>query len=80
MSCQHENMNASVQVTWSEDRPGSGWADVTIVCGDCDEPIHFKGLPRGLNIEGAARSVDGTEARLAIGIGADWPRVSNENN
>lgn len=80
MSCSHKHMVVDADVTWMSGHPGNGSVDIRIMCEDCEQPVHFKGMPRGLNVNGAARSVDGTEARLAIGIGADWPRASHENN
>jgi len=42
-------------------------ADVRIKCAQCGEPFRFLGLPCGVDLDGAAVSADGTEARLAIG-------------
>ncbi|HKB35360.1 MAG TPA: hypothetical protein VKD72_02835 [Gemmataceae bacterium] len=39
---------------------------MTIRCEQCGTPFRFIGLPAGLGLNGAAVSVDGTEARLAI--------------
>jgi len=41
-------------------------ADVSIKCEKCGHPFQFIGLPLGLNMRGAAMSVDGQTARLAI--------------
>src|SRR4029453_8701659 len=41
-------------------------ADVRIRCEQGGTPFRFIGLPAGLDLNGAAASVDGTEARLAI--------------
>lgn len=41
-------------------------ADVKIQCSDCGLPFRFIGLPAGLDLNGAATSIDATEARLAI--------------
>lgn len=63
--CEHLNFEARVAVNRLEDI-GRFAADVTIRCRECNLPFQFIGLPCGLNLEGAAVSVDGTEARLAI--------------
>ena len=41
-------------------------ADVKVKCEDCGLPFRFIGLPAGVDMNGAAVSADGTEARLAI--------------
>lgn len=46
-----------------------GMLDVRIECAKCGIPFHFKGLPYGIDMHGAARSPDATEARLAVGAG-----------
>ncbi len=66
MKCQHENFDASVKVNRLQD-VGRFAADITIKCADCGEPFRFLGLPCGIDLNGAAVSADGTEARLAIG-------------
>lgn len=63
--CKHPNVNASVVVNRLEDS-GRFCADVRIACASCGLPFRFLGLPAGLNLNGAAVSPDGTEARLAI--------------
>jgi len=65
MKCQHTNFHADVDVTRIEDT-GQFTADVRIKCDDCKVPMRFLGLPAGLDLNGAAVSVDGTEARLSI--------------
>ncbi len=40
--------------------------ELRIRCTECNLPFQFKGLPAGLNLNGAAVSVDGLEANLAI--------------
>lgn len=66
MPCQHTAFNAHVAVNRLEDS-GRFSADVTICCRECGAPFRFLGLPPGVELDGAAVSVDGTEARLAIG-------------
>jgi hypothetical protein len=66
--CPHLNFAAKVSVGRMEES-GRFMADITIHCADCNEPFHFKGLPCGLDLEGAAVSPDGLEARIAIAPG-----------
>lgn len=64
--CKHENFTANVAVNRLEDS-GRFNADIKINCAQCGTPFRFLGLPVGLDPNGACVSVDGTEARLAIG-------------
>lgn len=64
--CNHEQFDATVTVNRLEDS-GRFVADVRVKCVQCGEPFRFLGLPTGLDLNGAAVSVDGQEARLAIG-------------
>lgn len=66
MKCEHLDFSADVQVARIEN-VGRFMADVRIKCTHCGEPFRFLGLPAGIDLEGAAVSVDGYEARLAIG-------------
>lgn len=63
--CTHLNFEADVAVTRLEDS-GRFSAGVRIKCADCGVAMRFLGLPMGLDLNGAAVSADGTEARLAI--------------
>ncbi len=63
--CQHKNHSCEVDINHIED-VGRWQADVRIKCADCGLPFRFIGLPAGLGLNGAAVSVDATEARLAI--------------
>jgi len=63
--CEHRNFKAQVCVNRIED-VDRFVADVSIQCGDCGVQMQFIGLPCGLNLNGAAVSTMGTEARLAI--------------
>lgn len=63
--CKHEIFDCSVNVARFEDI-GRFSADVRIVCQQCNTPFRFIGLPAGVDLNGAAVSIDGTEARLAI--------------
>ncbi len=65
MSCKHEGFACSVAVNRLEDS-GRFTADVTIECDQCGVQMVFLGLPRGVDIDGAATDLFGTEARLAI--------------
>ncbi len=74
--CIHENFRAVVAVGRIEHpapKPMTFAADVRIQCADCGEPFQFLGLPAGYNAKGAAVSVDGLEARLAICPRSDAP-------
>ena len=46
-------------------KPQTVQVDLTIECADCKAPLQFLGLRPGLNLQGAACSPDGLEARLA---------------
>lgn len=63
--CKHENFDAHVRVNRLTDS-GRFSADIGIKCRECGVPFRFLGLPAGLDLNGAAVSADGTEARLAI--------------
>lgn len=70
MDCEHMNFAAEVDVNRLPTEEGGPikryCADVRIKCADCGLPLRFIGLPAGLDLNGAATSVDATEARLAI--------------
>lgn len=70
MSCEHENFTADVVVARMPSKEGGPIerysADVRIKCDQCGLPFRFIGLPCGIDLNGAAVSIDGTEARLAI--------------
>lgn len=63
--CDHPNFHAEVTVNRLADT-GRFQADVTINCAQCGIPFRFIGLPCGVDLGGAAVSIGGTEARLAI--------------
>ena len=42
--------------------------DLRVFCKECDAPLLFQGLPQGVNMNGAAMSLDRTEARLTAQI------------
>lgn len=63
--CKHMAFGASCKVARLEDS-GRFMLEVRVICSDCKLPFQFKGLPAGLNLNGATVSVDGLEANLAI--------------
>lgn len=65
MKCEHKDFAATVEVNRLEDT-GRFTAEVRIVCTECQVPMRFIGLPYGVDLNGAAVSVDGTEGRFAI--------------
>lgn len=65
-SCPHENFGVYATVNRLED-DGRFMLDIRVQCVQCQEYFRFLGLPAGLDLNGAAVSIDGTEARLAIG-------------
>lgn len=68
MSCPHEDFSAQVDVNRLTSDTGMRFmADIRIACAVCGERFRFLGLPAGVDTNGATVSVDGTEARLAIG-------------
>lgn len=71
--CAHRTKHrAEVDVNCLEDS-GNFMADVRIWCADCGQPFRFIGLPMGLDMKGAAMSVDGTEGRFAVHPANDTP-------
>lgn len=63
--CKHEKTEAVLNVNHLEDT-GGYMADLRITCAQCGEPFRFIGLPCGVDMTGAAVSIDGTEGRFAI--------------
>lgn len=63
--CKHMRFDAGVAVNRLEDT-GKFNLDVRVSCLECGLPFQFLGLEAGLNLGGAAVSLDGEEARLAI--------------
>jgi hypothetical protein len=63
--CKHESFDCACTVNRLEDIKRFQ-LDVKVVCLDCGTPFRFIGLPSGLDLNGAAVSVDGTEGRFAI--------------
>ena len=65
MTCGHNNFDMQSRVIRLEDC-GKFMLEVEVKCTDCGTPFQFKGLWAGLNTDGAATSLDGTELRIAI--------------
>ena len=65
MQCEHKEFDSQVTVNYLEDT-GHYQADITINCSQCGRRFKFKGLPFGVDLNGAAMSRDYCEARLAI--------------
>ena len=70
--CKHEDFEARVEVNRLEDI-GCFVADIRVTCSQCHIPLQFLGLPIGLKLDGAAVSVDGIEAHLAIAPQGEAP-------
>ena len=67
--CAHNVFDAQVSVIRLTDDGGTvtGYqAEVRIHCEECGTPFEFLGLPPGCDTQGAAVSIDGQEALLAI--------------
>lgn len=76
-ACLHETFSAKVEIdriTDGERGPVTSFmCHVTVTCDQCRVPFQFIGLPLGLQMRGAAMSVDGQEARLAIAPAGEVP-------
>ena len=66
--CDHTHILTETKVVYMPDIH-QRQAEIRLPCQDCGLVFHFKGLPMGLNLHGAAVSVDGTEGRFALGEG-----------
>lgn len=69
--CPHEHFDANVSCNRivneeGEEPPVRFNADIRITCRDCGLPFRFVGLPHGVDLNGAAVSADGQEARMCI--------------
>jgi hypothetical protein len=81
MSCRHENFNANVSIGRLTNKDGNAdrfQAEIRVNCIDCGEPFKFLGLPTGLDLNSASVSVDGFEARMAIGTDATVASILDE--
>lgn len=65
MECKHEDFGVEANITRPEDT-GQFQMDVRVKCVQCGLPFRFIGLPAGVDLNGAATSVDATEGRFAI--------------
>lgn len=72
--CDHPGFKVHVVVNRLEDTD-QFVADIQIDCDVCGLAFQFLGLPAGVNLQGAAVSVDGTEARLAIAPSGTVPTM-----
>lgn len=64
-TCAHEAFEGNNAVNRMTDT-GQFMFDVTIRCSQCGLPFQFIGLALGLDLSGAAMSVDGLTAHLTI--------------
>lgn len=69
-ACLHENFACECDVNRLSSTEGGPinrfTMDVRVKCADCGLSFRFIGLPAGLDLNGAAVSVDGCEGRFAI--------------
>lgn len=64
-TCKHKSIDCNLAMAFIEDT--NRWqADIRITCADCGTPFRFIGLPAGLDMNGAAVSVDGQEGRFSV--------------
>jgi len=64
-NCDHNDFTAAVEVQHLIDV--MKWVlEIQVTCQQCGMMFRFLGLPQGVDLDGAAASVDGTEARLSI--------------
>ena len=81
MNCKHENFQSNVSICRITNNDGNADrfnAELRVNCVDCGEPFKFLGLPTGLDLNGASVSVDGFEARMAIGTDATVASILND--
>lgn len=68
--CEHLNFSCECDVnrlSSEKDGPVNRYClDVRVKCTECGLPFRFIGLPTGIDLNGAAVSIDGTEGRFAI--------------
>jgi hypothetical protein len=65
-ACKHQRAHhVDARVGYMTDS-GRFTLELNLRCDDCGHPFVFVGLPAGLNLDGAAVSVDGTEGRFAV--------------
>jgi hypothetical protein len=68
--CEHLNFSCECDVNRLPTKEGGPierfCMDVRVKCADCGLPFRFIGLPAGLDLNGAATSVDACEGRFAI--------------
>lgn len=68
--CKHDNFMCNCEVnrlSSTEGGPINRYTlDVRVKCVTCDTPFRFIGLPAGVDLNGAATSMDACEGRFAI--------------
>lgn len=68
-TCPHENFRASVNVhrmRKGDEGPIKVFlAEMAIICDGCGTPLHFLGVPVGVQYDKPSCGVDGTVVRLA---------------
>lgn len=78
VDCKHEEFQVLADVNRLAD-VGRFTLDLRVGCIQCGKPFRFLGLPIGLDLNGAAVSPDGIEARLAIHpVGEKVPGLSDD--
>lgn len=65
--CKHQKGHiVNANVIGLEDQQGRFMLELSVECAECKTPFRFIGLPAGLDLNGAAVSVDAQEGRFAI--------------
>lgn len=72
--CKHEDFSVCANVIKLENT-GQWTMDVTVDCMQCGHPFVFLGLPFGVNLNGAATSLDGTEGRFGLCPKGETPKT-----
>jgi hypothetical protein len=65
MACLHDDFTAGLRFVRFEDT-GGFMLEARINCKTCGVPMQFLGLRPGLDLQGAAVSLDGLELRIAV--------------
>lgn len=67
-ACLHDEVMGEIDISRIHDngKPAGYLAELRIRCTKCGSRFKFVGLPRGLNMNGAAVSANREQARLAI--------------
>lgn len=68
--CAHDQFQIHCQVDRIDDvNPRVYYANMRIVCTECETPFHFIGVPYGLSPNEPRLEIGGLEARMPIGLG-----------